>query len=184
MTDLDESKVGSTVLVRARLHNNRETGKVLFVTLRQGIATVQAIILKQSAPDFFKWAAGLPRESVLDVTGTVTAVEKRVESVTQGSVELQLATAFIVSKALPVLPFNLEDASRPDAVVEAREAEIKAAEAAGADAASIPPRFGELCTLCSKLPIMRYALTPQNQPFTHHTSLSCSPLDPSVSSPY
>ena len=143
VTDLDESKVSTEVLVRARVHNTRETGKVLFMTLRQGIATVQGVILKQNAPDMFKWAASLPRESVIDVTATVNAVEKRVESVTQGSVELAIASAFVVSKALPVLPFNLEDASRPDSVVEAREAEIKAMEAAGADAATLPPRFGE-----------------------------------------
>jgi hypothetical protein len=140
--DLDESKVGTTVLVRARVHNTRETGKVLFVTLRQGIATVQGVVLKADNGDLFKWASALPRESVVDVTATVTAPEKRVESVTQGGVELQVATVFTVSRALPVLPFNLEDAARPDAVIEAREAEIKAAEAAGADPATIPPRFG------------------------------------------
>jgi len=35
---------------------------------------------------------------------------------------------FVISRASPVLPFSLEDASRPDTVIAAREAEIKAAE--------------------------------------------------------
>lgn len=141
MADLTAAHAGSTVLVRARVGSARETGKVLFLTLRQGISTVQAVVLKAGAPDLFKWAAGLPRESVVDITGAVTVPDKRVESVTQGGVELQVATMFVVSRALPVLPFNLEDAARSDAVVEAREAEIRALEAAGADPATFPPRF-------------------------------------------
>ena len=48
--------VGKTVLVRARLHGVRETGKVLFITLRQGTATAQAVALKGDNKDLFKWA--------------------------------------------------------------------------------------------------------------------------------
>ncbi len=44
------------MLVRARLHGVRETGKVLFITLRQGTATAQAVALKGDNKDLFKWA--------------------------------------------------------------------------------------------------------------------------------
>ena len=71
----------------------------------------------------------------MDVTAKVGVVEKRVDSVTQGDVELQVQSLFIVSKALPALPFLLEHAALPDAVF----AEQEAAEAAAAAAGAPPP---------------------------------------------
>ena len=56
--DLGVAQVGATVLVRARLFVLRETGKVLFLTLRQGTSTVQAVIFKNDDKDLFKWATG------------------------------------------------------------------------------------------------------------------------------
>ena len=58
---------------------------------------------------------------MVDVTAKVGSVEKRVESVTQSDVELVISSCFIVSKALPVLPFLLEHASLPDSVYEEQE---------------------------------------------------------------
>lgn len=129
--ELTPALVGKKVLVRARIHASRETGKVLFVTLRQAIDTAQALVLKADNGELFKWVASLPKESFVDITGTVTAAEKPVLSVSNGAVELVIESAFMVSKASPVLPFQLEDAARPDHVIAAREAEIKAAEAEG-----------------------------------------------------
>jgi aspartyl/asparaginyl-tRNA synthetase len=90
LSDIDAKKSGCTVLVRGRLQVVRETGKMLFVTLRQAIATMQCIAMKSTNAELFKWIASLPRETVVDVTGTVAAVEKRVESATQSDVELQV----------------------------------------------------------------------------------------------
>ena len=127
--------VGSSVLVRARLQNVRETGKVVFLTLRQATTTAQAVIWKADAKDLFKWILSVPKESVLDLTATVAAVERRVESVSAGGFELSVSAAFVVSKAAPTLPFALEDAARPDAVFEEQER----AEAAAAAAGAAPP---------------------------------------------
>ncbi len=71
----------------------------------------------------------------MDVTARVGVVEKRVDSVTQGDVELHIQSLFIVSKALPAMPFLLEHAALPDAVY----AEQDAAEAAAAAAGAPPP---------------------------------------------
>jgi len=128
--NLDASKVGQKVLVRARVFQLRETGKVVFIVLRQGTATVQAVVFK-AAKDLFKFAGSVPKESVVDITGTVNSVANRVESVTHGDVELVIETLHIVSKANPVLPFTLEDAARSDTLYEAQEAEEAAALAAG-----------------------------------------------------
>jgi nondiscriminating aspartyl-tRNA synthetase len=135
LSTLTAASVGGTVLIRARLFILRETGKMLFLTLRQGSCTVQAVVHKSEDKDMFKWATSLPRESVLDVTAKVGAVEKRVESVTQGEVELVVSSLFVVSKAHPVLPFLLEHASLSDTVY----AEQDAAEAAAAAAGQPPP---------------------------------------------
>ena len=142
--EVGAAQAGQTVLVRARLQVARETGKLLFVTLRQAIATLQGIATKAANPDLFKWLGSLPRETVLDVTGTLSAVEKRVESVTQGDVELQITSAFIVSRATPEMPFQLEDAARPERVIDARDAEIRAAEAAGTPAPAPYPLVSQV----------------------------------------
>jgi aspartyl/asparaginyl-tRNA synthetase len=72
---------------------------------------------------------------VVDVTARVGVVEKRVDSVTQGDVELHVQSLFIVSKALPAMPFLLEHAALPDSVF----AEQEAADAAAAAANAPPP---------------------------------------------
>lgn len=59
---------------------------------------------------------------------------KRVESVTQGDVELVITSCFVVSKAHPVLPFLLEHASLPDSVFEEQERAEAAAVASGVPA--------------------------------------------------
>lgn len=76
------------MLVRGRVHGVRETSKVLFLTLRQSIATVQCVVLKAANADMFKWVGSLPKETVVDVTGVLSAPEKPILSVTQGDVEL------------------------------------------------------------------------------------------------
>ncbi len=58
-------------------------------------------------------------------------MEKRVESVTQGDVELVITSCFVVSKAHPVLPFLLEHASLPDSVFEEQERAEATALASG-----------------------------------------------------
>lgn len=104
---------------------------MLFLVLRQGTGTVQATVFKGDHAALFKWAATVPKESVVDVTAKVSSVEKAVESVTQGTIELSIETMHIVSKAAPILPFNLEDAARSDALYEQQDKEEAEAAAKG-----------------------------------------------------
>jgi aspartyl-tRNA synthetase len=119
------------VLVRARVHAVRETSKVLFLTLRQAFSTVQATVFKGTNKDLFKFAAALPKESVVDVRGALSKVEAAITSCTQSDVELSVATLFVVSRANPVLPFQLEDAARPDRFFDEQAREEAEALAAG-----------------------------------------------------
>jgi len=100
LTDLAPSQAGQTVLVRGRVHGVRETSKVLFLTLRQSIATVQCVVLKAANADMFKWVGSLPKETVVDITGVLSAPEKPIVSVTQGDVEL--AVEKVRPSVLPV----------------------------------------------------------------------------------
>ena len=133
--DLSAANVGgdtsSPVLVRARVHAVRETAKVVFVPLRQAYSTVQACVFKGNNKDLFKFVASISKESVVDVSGTLSKVDQPILSATQSDVELQVQTCFIISKAAAILPFQLEDASRSDTLYAEQEKEEAAALAEG-----------------------------------------------------
>ena len=87
------SKVGETVLLRARIQTSRPTAKNCFFLLRQKIDTVQAILSvkpeKVSKP-MFKWGSQLGSESIVLVEGVVEKALEEVKSATIGNVEIQI----------------------------------------------------------------------------------------------
>jgi aspartyl-tRNA synthetase len=107
---------GQRVLVRGRVHAVRGKGKSAFLILRQQTSTLQVIFFVDEASvskGMVKYVCALPKESVLDLEGVVTVPET---AITGASVPVELAACTVrcVSRALPALPFDLEDASRPD----------------------------------------------------------------------
>lgn len=114
--DLTLEAVGKRVLVRARLHTTRGTGKQCFMILRdrqytvQGVCAVNDVISKAMV----KFAAGINRESIIDVEGEVKSVDQKVQSCSQEDVEISVDKIFVVSLAEPRLPLQIEDASRPE----------------------------------------------------------------------
>ncbi|XP_065188491.1 aspartate--tRNA ligase, cytoplasmic-like [Sycon ciliatum] len=115
--DLVESLADKPVLVRARLHTSRLTGKNCFVVLRQQCCTVQCIVTKGEtiSKQMLKYIAGVPKESIVDVEGTVRTVAKPITSCTQQSTELHVHRFFTVSKAEARLPLQIDDAARAEA---------------------------------------------------------------------
>ena len=64
--------VGSTVTVQGWLNNRRSSGKLLFLQLRDGSGTVQAVLYKGAVEDSqFKELDALPQESSLEIVGEV-----------------------------------------------------------------------------------------------------------------
>lgn len=65
-----------------------------------------------------KFVGSLPRESVVDIEGVLAAPAS---PITGASVQLELAPRSVrcISRAAPALPFEIEDASRPDGGDEA-----------------------------------------------------------------
>ncbi|CAD7699370.1 unnamed protein product [Ostreobium quekettii] len=122
---LGGDSVGKSVLVRARVHAVRGTGKNCFLVLRQGWATVQAVVFADgvaASKPMVKYAQRLPKESLVDVEGTVVAPKEAVVSCSQSDVEIQVNGVHCVSRAAE-LPFQVTDASRSEEEVR------KAAEA-------------------------------------------------------
>jgi len=63
---------GQTVTLKGWLYNKRSSGKLHFLLLRDGTATVQCVVFKKDIPpEQFALADHLPQESSLIVTGTV-----------------------------------------------------------------------------------------------------------------
>ena len=71
--DLKEH-VGESVCVKGWMYNNRSSGKIHFLQLRDGSGTVQGVMVKGEVPDEqFDAAKGLWLEASLEVTGVVRA---------------------------------------------------------------------------------------------------------------
>lgn len=129
---LESDKLGSTALVRGRVHAVRGKGKSCFLVLRHRTATVQAVLFADEenvSKPMVKYAMSLSKESLVDVEGTVVQPAVPIESCSQKDVELQVKSVHCISRAGP-LPFQISDAARS-------EADVKKAEAAGEKVATV-----------------------------------------------
>ena len=116
---------GQELWVRGRLGKLRAGASNCFIVLRAaGQYTVQACFFKEkSTPkqskEMLTSLAGLTEESVIDVRGEL--VEATVTGCSQSNVEVQIKEVVVVSKSLPKLPFEIEEAGRSEAEILASE---------------------------------------------------------------
>mmetsp|Transcript_40951 Transcript_40951/g.97313 ORF Transcript_40951/g.97313 Transcript_40951/m.97313 type:complete len:550 (-) Transcript_40951:119-1768(-) len=107
------------VLLRGRVHTVRAKGKSAFVVLRQKSATVQCLMFvdeQNVSKGMVKYTSGIPRESIVDIEGTVQIPEIEVQGCSQ-KVEVNMTSIHVISRAAP-LPFEVTDASRPPHLAE------------------------------------------------------------------
>ena len=93
---------GQAVTLRGWLHNRRSSGKIHFLTLRDGTGFIQCVTTKQAVgEDAFKQADHLTQESAIIVTGTV-----RADSRAPGGYEVDVTGLEVVSEAeaYPITP--------------------------------------------------------------------------------
>lgn len=105
------------VLIRGFLQVSRSVGKGVFVKVRSTMFTVQGVCFqdnKDISPAMIKYISGLSIESIVDVEGIVTVPDHPVDSCTQKMVELQISCFKCVTKSIRPMPFQMEDAMRPD----------------------------------------------------------------------
>mmetsp|Transcript_25663 Transcript_25663/g.42206 ORF Transcript_25663/g.42206 Transcript_25663/m.42206 type:complete len:547 (-) Transcript_25663:249-1889(-) len=118
---VEDLKAGpDPIWIRGRIHNSRAKGKLCFIVLRQGSSTVQVVFSQgdHTSKELIKYAAGLPKESIVDIFGLVTVAAQKIEKCSQQDVEVQGQKIYCVSSANPQLPFQIEDASRPESAFE------------------------------------------------------------------
>uniref|UniRef100_A0A0E0JVD2 aspartate--tRNA ligase n=1 Tax=Oryza punctata TaxID=4537 RepID=A0A0E0JVD2_ORYPU len=118
---------GRAVRVRGAAHAVRAVGRrVAFLVLRQGSSTVQCVVGGGDGgyAGMARFAAGLSRESVVDVAGVVSLPREPVRATTQQEVEIQVKKLYCISRATPNLPISVDDAARS-------EEDVAKAKAAG-----------------------------------------------------
>ncbi|KAG5539923.1 hypothetical protein RHGRI_020222 [Rhododendron griersonianum] len=112
---------GRTVLVRGRAQTVRAVSKKMaFLIVREKGFTVQCVL--SVSPDLVslgmvKFATGLNRESYVDVEGTVSVPNSPIKGASQ-QVEIQVRKVYCISKAVPTLPINIEDAARSELEID------------------------------------------------------------------
>src|SRR5919107_4854024 len=93
---------GQPVRLRGWLHNRRSSGKIHFLTLRDGTGFIQCVMSKQAVgEEMFKRADHLAQESAIVVDGTV-----RADSRAPGGYEVDVTGLEVVSEAkdYPITP--------------------------------------------------------------------------------
>lgn len=119
-------QVGDGVWIRARVSALRAKGNSCFIVLRQGVYhTMQACYFKdkenpEESKAFLKWLGALAPESIVDVRGTIQ--EAKVVSASVTRAELAIERCFVISRSVPSLPFQLDDAVRTEEEIAASEA--------------------------------------------------------------
>uniref|UniRef100_A0A0E0CFC5 Aspartyl-tRNA synthetase n=1 Tax=Oryza meridionalis TaxID=40149 RepID=A0A0E0CFC5_9ORYZ len=128
---LGRDVAGRAVRVRGAAHAVRAVGRrVAFLVLRQGSSTVQCVVGGGGGgggggdAGVARFAAGLSRESVVDVAGVVSLPREPARGTTQQEVEIQVKKLYCISKATPNLPISVDDAARS-------EEDVAKAKAAG-----------------------------------------------------
>ena len=93
---------GQAVRLRGWLHNRRSSGKIHFLTLRDGSGFIQCVMSKQAVgEEMFKGADHLSQESAVIVDGTV-----RADARAPGGFELDVTSLDVISEAkdYPITP--------------------------------------------------------------------------------
>src|SRR6187455_3177119 len=94
--------VGQPIRLRGWLHNRRSSGKIHFLTLRDGSGFIQCVMSKQTVgEEMFKTADHLSQESAIIVTGAA-----RADARAPGGFEVDVASLDVVSEAkdYPITP--------------------------------------------------------------------------------
>lgn len=125
--DLTPEIAGQKIWVRARVHTTTGRGKQTFIILRKKYFTVQAIIRVSDTVtvDMVKFAKSISKESIIDVYGLLKESPVRIQACSQQNVELEIIKLNVVSVAEARLPLQIEDASRSQAEIEAKIAELR-----------------------------------------------------------
>ncbi|KAL6563462.1 hypothetical protein OROGR_002421 [Orobanche gracilis] len=116
--NLNNALKDKEVLIKGRVHTTRLVGKKLaFIVVREGDFTVQCAVIAQSglfSDKMVKFAAGLSRESIIQVHGLVAVPPNPIDRTSQ-QVEVQVRKIFCITKSVST---NTDDAARIEKNIE------------------------------------------------------------------
>ncbi|KAF9946792.1 aspartate--tRNA ligase dps1, partial [Modicella reniformis] len=128
LSDISASRAGESVWIRARVQTSRPTGnKMCFFQLRQNSSTIQGLVVFNDttiSKQMVKFAQNITSESIVLIEGIIAKPLEPVKSCTIQEVEIMINQLFVTSEAQGRLPFNLEDASRPETDFEREDAQF------------------------------------------------------------
>lgn len=116
-------KSGDRVWIRGRVSAVRMKGNACFLTIRnKSFSTIQICHFKDKSQaelskELMKFAGALPLESIVDIYGEMAQAD--VKSCSVKNLEIHMKKIFTVSRAPVQLPFLLDDAARPQAIIDA-----------------------------------------------------------------
>ncbi|RKP37047.1 hypothetical protein BJ085DRAFT_39930 [Dimargaris cristalligena] len=126
--DLNGSRMGETVRLRARVQTSRPTGaRLCFFNLRQQAANIQGVVAMDKdtvSKDMLKFAGTIQPETIVLVEGVLVEPVEPVKSCTVQDAEIHIKKLFILSQTVERLPFSLEDASRPESEYDNPDAQF------------------------------------------------------------
>ncbi|MFZ5597304.1 MAG: asparagine--tRNA ligase [Bacillota bacterium] len=97
------NNIGRQVEIRGWLYNQRSSGKIRFLIMRDGSGTVQCVLTRGDNPELFKLAGEITQESSLKVIGTVQE-----DSRSPIGVEVSVISLEVIGKAEPY-PISLKE---------------------------------------------------------------------------
>lgn len=116
--DMSVARAGEQIWTRCRVHSSRTKGNMTWLLMRKGVASVQALVMaskdKPNSKEMVAYASKIPKESVVDIFGEITKAPQPITSASQSDIEITVHKIYVVSASVPELPFQLEDASKPE----------------------------------------------------------------------
>ncbi|KAF2405227.1 aspartyl-tRNA synthetase [Trichodelitschia bisporula] len=113
--DLGDVADGVEVLVRCDVATARsQSAKLAFLNLRDSLDSVQAVVAagEDLSRQMVKFASTIPAESIVDVIGIVKEPKEPVKSATISNRELHITQLWTVSRSVPQLPIQVDDAEQ------------------------------------------------------------------------
>ncbi|WP_342265164.1 aspartate--tRNA(Asn) ligase [Cardinium endosymbiont of Philonthus spinipes] len=106
------------VRVRGRVFSKKDCGRVLFLIVRDGIDTLQAVLVKNTegtpthlSIEDYNLLRKIENESFIELTGQIYAAENPVLACSQQSIELAIMGYTVLSRSVLDLPITLKEAA-------------------------------------------------------------------------
>ncbi|MBX9889847.1 MAG: aspartate--tRNA(Asn) ligase [Amoebophilaceae bacterium] len=116
--NLSTLNVHETIRLRGRVFSKKDCGKVLFLILRDGIDTLQTILVKNhtetaTTPDSSSYLtlSKVENESYIEVIGKLNGVKNPIRACSQQWIELEITQYTIISRSVLDLPITLKEAA-------------------------------------------------------------------------